>query len=76
VRAARRPSGARPDAHLGYLEALLAAEADEGERHANVRRLKEAHLPRVKILDEFEFGEPSKVSATQIPELAEVGASC
>ncbi|MBA3777308.1 MAG: hypothetical protein H0X11_12875, partial [Betaproteobacteria bacterium] len=30
--------------HLGYLEALLAAEVDERERHAIARRLKDAHL--------------------------------
>jgi DNA replication protein DnaC len=39
--------------HLGYLEALLAAEVDERERHAIARRLKDAHLPRVKTLDEI-----------------------
>jgi DNA replication protein DnaC len=58
--------------HLGYLEALLAAEVDERERHAIARRLKDAHLPRVKTLDEFDFGQ-SKVSATQIRELADGG---
>ena len=54
--------------HLGYLDALLAAEVDERERHAIARRLKDAHLPRVKTLDEFDFGQ-AKVSATQIREL-------
>ena len=34
--------------HLGYLDALLAAEVDERERHTIARRLKDAHLPRVK----------------------------
>ena len=32
--------------HLGYLEALLAAEVDERERHAIARRLKDAHRAR------------------------------
>jgi DNA replication protein DnaC len=59
--------------HLGYLEALLATEVDERERHAIARRLKEAHLPRVKTLDEFDFSQASKVSATQIRELADGG---
>jgi DNA replication protein DnaC len=58
--------------HLGYLEVLLAAEVDERERHAIARRLKDAHLPRVKTLDEFDFGQ-AKVSATQIRELADGG---
>ena len=59
--------------HLGYLEALLAAEVDERERHAIARRLKEAHLPRLKTLDEFEFGSASPVAATQMRELADGG---
>jgi DNA replication protein DnaC len=59
--------------HLGYLDALLAAEVDERERRVVARRLHEAHLPRVKTLDEFEFGPASKVSATQIRELADGG---
>jgi DNA replication protein DnaC len=58
--------------HLGYLEALLAAEVDERERHTIARRLKDAHLPRVKTLDDFDFGQ-AKVSATQIRELADGG---
>jgi len=59
--------------HLGYLEALLAAEVDERERHAIARRLKDAHLPRLKTLDEFDFSQAAKVSATQIRELADGG---
>jgi DNA replication protein DnaC len=61
--------------HLGYLEALLAAEVDERERHAIARRLKDAHLPRVKTLDEFDFSQAAKVSATQIRELADGATS-
>ena len=57
--------------HLGYLDALLAAEVDERERHAIARRLKEAHLPRLKTLDEFDFSQAPKVSATQIRTLAD-----
>lgn len=58
--------------HLGYL-ALLAAEIEERERHAIARRLKDAHLPRLKTLDEFDFGQASKVSASQLHELADGG---
>jgi DNA replication protein DnaC len=57
--------------HLGYLDALLAAEVDERERHTIARRLKEAHLPRLKTLDEFDFSQAPKVSATQIRTLAD-----
>src|SRR4051794_12021915 len=59
--------------YLGYLEALLQAELEERERHAIARRLKEAHLPRLKTLDEFDFSQAAKVSATQIRELADGG---
>src|SRR6202158_5507305 len=59
--------------HLGYLEALLAAEVDERERHAIARRLKDAHLPRVKTLEEVDFQQAAKVSATQVRELADGG---
>src|SRR5690349_12898560 len=59
--------------HLGYLEALLAAEVDERERHAIARRLKDAHLPRLKTLDEFDFAQASKISASQLRDLAEGG---
>lgn len=59
--------------HMGYLEALLAAEVDERERHAIARRLKDAHLPRIKTLEEFDFGQAPKVSASQLHELAAGG---
>jgi DNA replication protein DnaC len=34
--------------HIGYLEALLLAEIEERERNTIDRRIREAHLPRVK----------------------------
>src|SRR5438874_6542086 len=36
--------------YLGYLEALLGAELEEREQHTVARRLREAHLPRLKTL--------------------------
>jgi DNA replication protein DnaC len=59
--------------YLGYLEALLAAELEDRERRAIERRIKEAHLPRVKTLDEFDFRQAPTVSPTQLSELAEGG---
>jgi DNA replication protein DnaC len=59
--------------YLGYLEALLAAELEERERRAIDRRIKEAHLPRVKTLDEFDFPQAPMVSPTRMSELAEGG---
>src|SRR5271167_1708919 len=59
--------------HLGFLEALLQAELEEREQRLIVRRIREAHLPRMKTLDEFDFGRNHKVSAQQIHELADGG---
>lgn len=59
--------------HLGYLEALLAAELEERERNTIERRLREARLPRMKTLEEFDFSQSPKVSAAQIQELAQGG---
>lgn len=59
--------------HLGYLEALLATELEERERNTVERRLREAHLPRMKTLDEFDFSQSPKVSPSQVQELANGG---
>ena len=40
--------------HLGFLEALLQAELEEREQRLVERRIREAHLPRMKTLDEFD----------------------
>jgi DNA replication protein DnaC len=57
--------------HLRYLEVLLAAEVEEREHRTVQRRLKEAHLPRVKTLEDFDFSQSPKVSAQQIRDLAQ-----
>jgi DNA replication protein DnaC len=59
--------------YLGYLEALLAAELEERERRSTDHRIKDAHLPRVKTLDEFDFRQAPMVSPTRMSELAEGG---
>jgi DNA replication protein DnaC len=59
--------------HLGYLEALLQAELEEREQRLVERRLREAHLPRMKTLGEFNFSQCPRVSAQQLHELAEGG---
>src|SRR5579859_5500710 len=61
--------------HAGYLEALLAAEIEERERNTVERRIKDAHLPRLKPLEEFDFAQSPKISASQMPTLAECGYS-
>src|SRR5215469_3773448 len=59
--------------YLCYLEALLAAELEERERNTIVRRIKDARLPRMKTLEEFDFSKAPQVAATKIHELAQGG---
>ncbi len=59
--------------YVGYLEALLAAELEERERNTIARRLKEARLPRMKTLEEFDFSKAPQISSTQMQELAQGG---
>jgi DNA replication protein DnaC len=59
--------------HLGYLEALLSAESEERERNTISRRIKEAHLPRVKTLEEFDYSLTPMISAAQLQDLASGG---
>jgi DNA replication protein DnaC len=59
--------------YLAYLDVLLQAELEERERNTVARRLKDAHLPRVKTLDEFDFGQAPAISPPQIRALAEGG---
>ena len=61
-------SSCRP--HVGYLEALLAAEMEERESRAITRLLHEARLPQMKTLEAFEF-DRSSVSAGQLHTLAD-----
>src|ERR1700726_4908620 len=56
--------------HLGYLEALLQAELEEREQRLIERRIREAHLPRMKTLEEFNFGRNPKASAQKIHKFA------
>lgn len=59
--------------HLHYLDALLEAELEERRVRAVSRRLAEAHLPRVKTLEEFDFTQAASLSASQILSLASGG---
>ena len=59
--------------YLDYLDVLLQAELEEREQKMIVRRLKEAKLPKVKTLDEFDFSQAPQVSPTKLRELAEGG---
>jgi DNA replication protein DnaC len=59
--------------HIGYLEVLLAMEAEERDRHAIQRRIHDARLPRVKTLEEFDFGQAPQIPAAKVRDLAEGG---
>jgi DNA replication protein DnaC len=59
--------------HTGYLEVLLTAEIEERERNTIDRRIKEAHLPRVKTLEEFDYTQAPLVTAAKMRDLAEGG---
>lgn len=59
--------------YLRFLEALLAAELEDREQKTIERRIREAHLPRIKTLEEFDFAQSPKISAVQIQELAQGG---
>src|SRR5438552_12299699 len=59
--------------HIRYLEALLAMEIEERDRHAIANRMRDAQLPRMKTLEEFDFTQAPKIPAARIRELAEGG---
>ena len=59
--------------HIGYLEALLTMESEERDRHAIQQRLRDAKLPRLKTLEEFDFNQARQIPAAKIRELSEGG---
>ena len=59
--------------HICFLEALLSAEVEEREQNAVARRIKEAHFPKVKTLEEFDFHCAQHLPATLIRHLSEGG---
>ena len=59
--------------HLSYLEVLLEAEVDERERNTVARRIREAHFPKVKTLEEFAFAHAPCIPAALVRNLAEGG---
>ena len=59
--------------HIRYLEALLALECEGRDRHAIANRIRDAQLPRMKTLEEFDFAQAPRIPAAKIRELAEGG---
>jgi DNA replication protein DnaC len=57
--------------HLAFLEALLEAEVEEREKNVVARRLKEAHFPKIKTLEEIDFETAAHLPAARLRKLAE-----
>ena len=57
--------------HLSYLDALLEAEVEERERNVVRRRIKEAHFPKVKTLEEFDFETATHIPSARLRKLSE-----
>ena len=57
--------------HLMYLEALLGAELEERTARLIERRIREAHFPVLKTLEQFQFVEAPTIPAATIRTLAE-----
>ena len=55
---------------LCFLEALLSAEVEEREQNAVARRIKDAHFPKVKALEDFDFQSAPHLPATLIRQLS------
>jgi DNA replication protein DnaC len=51
----------------------LTAEVEEREKNTIDRRLKEARLPPLKTLEEFDLNQSPQVSAAKMRELADGG---
>ena len=48
-------------------------ECEERDRHAISNRIRDAQLPRMKALEDFDFTQAPQISAAKIRELAEGG---
>src|SRR6201988_4231373 len=59
--------------HLSYLEVLLGMEVEERERNTVARRIKDAHFPKVKTLQEFAFSDAPHIPAAVVRNQAEGG---
>jgi DNA replication protein DnaC len=57
--------------HIRYLEALLAMECEERDRHAIANRIRDAQLPRMKTLEEFDYAQAPQIPAAKIRDLAD-----
>lgn len=59
--------------HLGFLAEVLSAEVDERAERRRVRRIADAHFPRLKRLADFNIDAASTIAAAQLATLATGG---
>src|SRR5690349_2725763 len=55
--------------HIAYLAQLIEGEATVRENRAIERRIKKAHFPVLKTMEDFEWGWPKKINRPQIQNL-------
>ena len=55
--------------HLDYLAQLVEGEATMRENRSIERRIKNAHFPVLKTLDDFQWSWPKKINRPQIQNL-------
>ena len=70
VRRFGRIGGARAAHPSGLPGSPTGGGLEERERKTIERRLRDAHLPRMKTLEEFDFRQSPKISPAEIRELA------
>jgi len=64
-----RDSSREGVSHVEYLRRLAEAEASARYERSVQRRIKAAHLPVLKTLEQFNWGWPSKINRAQIQDL-------
>jgi DNA replication protein DnaC len=55
--------------HVDYLARLVAGEAGARYERSVERRVRRAHLPMVKTLEQFQWSWPAKINRIQVQEL-------
>jgi DNA replication protein DnaC len=52
--------------HIHYLSELTIAEGNLRRDRATERRIRQAHFPQIKTLDQFKWGWPKKINRMQV----------
>jgi len=55
--------------HLRYLTRLVEGEADQRRDRATQRRIRQASLPVIKTMDQFQWSWPKKINRQQVQNL-------